>query len=98
MEVTAKTDKGANITVGKKRYWELGVDIEGDQRLGAWQIKEMIDLSLPPAKTTEERFLQELPPDTKNAEIEVKLTFYPSGPTGKSLEIHRVVKRLNFEK
>ncbi|HXX57955.1 MAG TPA: hypothetical protein VEI96_08135 [Thermodesulfovibrionales bacterium] len=97
--MTAKTDKGAVIDIGKKEYWELGMDLDGDHRLGAWQIKEIIDLTLPPRNTTKERFVAELPPDTKNAEIEIKVTYFPSGPTGKPvLELHKVVKKLNFEK
>jgi hypothetical protein len=97
--VTAKTDKGVLITIGRKEYWELGMDLDGDHRLGAWQIKEIIDLTLPPMKTTKERFVAELPPDTKSAEIEIKVTHYPSGITGKPvLELHRVVKKLSFEK
>lgn len=74
------------------------MDVDGDHRLGAWQIKEILDLTLPPMKTTKERFVQELPQDTKSAEIEVKVTFFPSGPAGKPLEIHKVVKNLSFEK
>ena len=97
--MTAKTDKGAVINIGRKEYWELGMDVDGDHRLGAWQIKEIIDLTLPPMKTTKERFVAELPPDTKSAEIEIKVTHYPSGITGKPvLELHRVVKTLSFEK
>ena len=94
--MTAKTDKGQVINMGKKEYWELGMDLDGDHRLGAWQIKEIIDLTLPPRKTTEERFATELPADTKSAEVEVKVTYFPA--PGKALEIHKVVKKLNFEK
>lgn len=98
LEVTAKTDKGTVVNIGKKEYWELGMDLDGDHRMGAWQIKEIIDLTLPPRKTTAERFLQELPQDTKNAEVEIKVTYYPSGTDKKGIEVHKVVKKLNFEK
>lgn len=96
--MTAITDKGAVIALGKKRYLELGLDLDGDQRLGAWQIKEVVDLTLPPLKTTTERFVQELPPDTKSAELEVKLTFFPSEPGGDALDIYKMVKIITFEK
>ncbi|HET6514606.1 MAG TPA: hypothetical protein VFG09_05550 [Thermodesulfovibrionales bacterium] len=96
--MTAKTDKGTVVNMGKKEYWELGMDLDGDHRLGAWQIKEIIDLTLPPMKTTKERFVSELPQDTKNAEIEVTVTYFPSGPAGKGLEAHKVTKKLNFER
>jgi len=93
--VTAKTDKGTVINMGKKEYWELGMDIDGDHRLGAWQIKEIIDLTLPPKKTTKESFVTELPADTKSAEVEVKVTRLAGS---KSFELYRVTKKLNFEK
>lgn len=96
--MTAKTDKGTVIDMGKKEYWELGMDLDGDHRLGAWQIKEIIDLTLPPRKVTKERFVTELPAETKSADVEVKVTYFPSGPAGKPIEVHKAVKKLNFEK
>ncbi len=93
--MTAKTDKGTVINMGKKEYWELGMDLDGDHRLGAWQIKEVIDLTLPPKKTTKESFVAELPADTKSAEVEVKVTRL-AGP--KTFELYRFTKKLNFEK
>ncbi len=93
--MTAKTDKGTVINIGKKEYWELGMDLDGDHRLGAWQIKEIIDLTLPPMKTTKERFVTELPPDTKSAEIEVTVTRLAGS---KKLELYKTVKKLSFEK
>lgn len=98
LEVTAKTDKGTVIDMGRKEYWELGMDIDGDHRLGAWQIKEIIDLTIQPRDKTKERFVTELPPDTKSAEVEVKITYYPSGTDKNGLEAQRVTKKLNFEK
>lgn len=98
LEATAKTDKGTVIDMGRKEYWELGMDLDGDHRLGAWQIKEIIDLTIQPGDKTKERFVTELPPDTKNAEVEVKITYFPSGPAGKGIDVHKVVKKLNFEK
>lgn len=95
LEVTAKTDKGTVITMGKKEYWELGMDLDGDHRLGAWQIKEVIDLTLPPKKTTKESFVTELPADTKSAEVEVKVIRHAGF---KTFELYRLTKKLNFEK
>ena len=37
LEVTAKTDKGTVVPIGKKEYWELGMDMDGYHRVGAWQ-------------------------------------------------------------
>lgn len=94
LEVTAKTDSGKVIPIGRKEYREIGVDLDGKERLGAWQIKEVIDLSLQPRKTTKERFVTELPEDTKSAEIEVKVTYYPAPKT--AVEVHKITKKLSY--
>jgi hypothetical protein len=94
LEVTAKTDKGTVTAMGKKEYWEIGLDLDGRHRLGAWQIKEILDLTLPPRRTTSERFMSELPADTKSAEVEVLVTYHPSAKT--TIEVGRIVKTLHF--
>jgi hypothetical protein len=94
LEVTAKTDAGTVVNMGKKEYWEIGLDIDGYHRVGAWQIKEILDLTLPPRKATKERFVTELPEGTKSAEVEIKVTYYPSAKT--ELPVHKVVKKLTF--
>ena len=80
--------------MGKKEYWEIGLDIDGYHRVGAWQIKEILDLTLPPRKTTKERFMSELPEGTKSADVEIRVTYYPSSKI--ELPVHRVVKKLTF--
>jgi hypothetical protein len=94
MEVTAKTNTGTVVLMGKREYWEIGLDLDGDHRVGAWQIREIVDLSLPPRKTTSERFITELPEGTKSAEIEVKITAYPSPKT--EVPVHKVMKTITF--
>jgi hypothetical protein len=94
MEVTAKTNTGTVVLMGKREYWEIGLDLDGDHRVGAWQIREIVDLSLPPRKTTSERFITELPEGTKSAEIEVKITAYPSPKT--EVPVHKVTKTITF--
>jgi hypothetical protein len=94
MEVTAKTNTGTVVLMGKKEYWEVGLDLDGDHRVGAWQIREIVDLSLPPRKTTTERFITELPEGTKSVEIEVKITAYPTPKT--EVPVHKVVKTITF--
>lgn len=95
LEVTAKTDKGTVVTIGKKEYWELGMDMDGYHRMGAWQIKEIVDLTLPPRKTTKERFVTELPEGTTSAEVGIKVTYFPAAK--KELVIHEVTKTLTFK-
>jgi hypothetical protein len=94
LDVTARTDKGTVVQIGKKEYWELGMDLDGFHRVGAWQIKEAIDLTLPPRKTTTERFVAELPDGTTAADVIVKVTYLPSPKT--ELVIHEATKKLTF--
>ncbi len=76
LEVTAKDPKtGKVLHQEKKEYFEIGLDIEGRMRYGAWQIKEILDLTLQPLRTREERFFFLLPKDTHEALVEVK-TYY----------------------
>jgi len=96
MDVTARTDKGDVINIGKKEFREIGVDLEGNERLGAWQIKEIIDLSLPPGKTTKERFVAEFQEGTKNVDIEVTLTYHQT-PAYQSV-VHKVSRKVNFDR
>ena len=96
MDVTARTDNGTVIPVGTKEYREIGLDIDGNERLGAWQIKEIIDLSLPPGKTAKEQFLAEFPEGTKSADIEVALKYYLT-PAYESV-IYRISKSVSFER
>jgi hypothetical protein len=95
LEVTAKTDKGTVVPMGRKEYWELGMDLDGYHRMGAWQIKEIVDLTLPPRKTTKERFVSELPEGTTSADVEVKVTYIPAAKT--ELVVHQVTKKLMFK-
>ncbi|MBI5640836.1 MAG: hypothetical protein HZA17_10450 [Nitrospirae bacterium] len=92
--MTAKTDQGVVISIGKKEYWEIGIDLDGRHRVGAWQIKEIVDLTLPPRKTITERFLAELPAGTKSAEIEVRVSYLPASKV--EIGVARIVKRLIF--
>lgn len=96
LEATAKTDKGVIVPIGKKEYREIGLDLDGYQQMGSWQIKEIIDLSLQPGKTLTERFVTELPQGTGSAEIEIRVSIWPDPKT--EAVVHRVVKRISFER
>ena len=96
MEVTARTDNGSVIAIAKKEYREIGLDTEGNERLGAWQIKQIVDMSLPPKKKTHERFLVEFPENTKSVDVEVNLKYYLT-PAYESV-VHTVVKKVSFGK
>ncbi len=78
--MTAKDPRSGKILHQEKReYFEIGLDIEGRMRYGAWQIKEILDLTLPPMKTREERFLFTLPKDTEEVLVEVKASYCIKG-------------------
>ncbi|MBI5103071.1 MAG: hypothetical protein HZB33_14745 [Nitrospirae bacterium] len=96
MDVTARTDDGRTIAIGSREYREVGLDLEGNERLGAWQIKEILDLSLQPGKKKEEVFLAEFPPEVKTAEIGVRLKYIVS--EGHEHEVHNVLKRVSFSR
>lgn len=80
--------------MGKREYREIGLDPDGYQRMGSWQIKEIIDFTLQPGKPLTERFVTELPEDTKSAEIEIRVSIWPDSKT--EATVHRVVKRIGF--
>jgi hypothetical protein len=94
LEVTAKTTETSPID-RQERIYEIGYDIDGKQRMGSWQIREIADLALQPNKRTEERFLKELPEGTGRTEIEVKVSLWPDPMT--ELLMHRVVKEISFD-
>ena len=78
-----------------KTWFEIGVDMDRDMRYGAWQIKEIIDLTLPPLQTQKERFLMNFDTDIEEVEIEAKLYYYISGKKGDV--IYTVTRKLTYE-
>jgi hypothetical protein len=94
LEVTAKTDQGTVIPLGRREYMEIGYDLDGNQRMGSWEIKEILDLSLQPARKTEERFVAEMPEGTKRVDVEVRITMFPSPK--EEIIVHRVTKTIHF--
>ncbi len=53
--------------------------MEGRMRYGAWQIKEIVDLTLQPLEIKKEEFLMNFDTDTEEVEIEAILTYFVSG-------------------
>lgn len=99
LEVTAKDlnekDPAKAIIFKETKNWfEIGVDLDRDMRYGAWQIKETIDLTLPPKSIQQERYLMNFDTDTEDVLIEAKLYYYISG--GKGDVIHSVSKTVEY--
>lgn len=63
----------------QKKYFEIGRDMEGRMRYGAWQIKEIVDLTLQPMETQKEQYLMNFDTDVEEVEIEAVLTYFVSG-------------------
>ena len=95
LDVTAKDNNGKELFKAEKTYFEIGVDTDRDMRYGAWQIKEVIDLTLPPMQTQKEQFLMNFDSDTEEVTIEVKLWYYISGGSGHV--VHSITEKLEYE-
>ncbi len=84
LEVTAKDpETGKVLYHDTRKYFEIGLDLDGFMRYGAWQIKEIVDLTLQPLKTQHERFFFTFDQkDLEKAEIAVNVYYYISGKKG----------------
>jgi len=79
----------------QKKYFEIGRDMEGRMRYGAWQIKEIVDLTLQPMQKQKEQFLINFDTDTEEVEIEATLTYFIKGSL--SDVVHSVKETLVFD-
>ncbi len=94
LEVTAKDSEDNELFRKEKKWFEIGIDPDRDMRYGAWQIKEIIDLTLPPLQTQREQYLVHFDTDTEDVTIEAKLWYYISG--GKGVVVHETTQTLTF--
>lgn len=92
--MTAKDNKG-KLYKDVKSYYQIGVDLDGYMREGAWQIKEVIDLTLPPLSTKKEHVVFEFAGDVSSADVSVDLYYYISGKQG--TKVYTASKHLIFE-
>ncbi len=80
--MTAKDSDGKELFKSEKKWFEIGVDPDRDMRYGAWQIKGIIDLTLPPLTTQREQYLVHFDTDIDEVTVEAKLWYYLSGGRG----------------
>lgn len=66
----------------QKKYFEIGRDLDNRMRYGAWQIKEIVDLTLQPMQTRREQFLINFDTDVEEISIEATLSYYINGKKG----------------
>jgi hypothetical protein len=94
--VTAKTASNPKVFSYQKVWQEIGVDLKGEQKVKAWEIKNTIDLALQPRRTHTETLSINFPEGTDAAEIEATLT-YQHRP-GEDFVVHRIVRKITFNK
>ena len=79
----AETDPEKQLMFSaQKKYFEIGRDLESRMRYGAWQIKEIVDLTLQPMETKKEQFLINFDTDVEEVEIEANLSYFINGKKG----------------
>ena len=66
----------------QEKYFEIGRDLQNRMRYGAWQIKEIVDLTLQPMQTRREQYLMNFDTDVEEIEIEAILSYFISGKKG----------------
>ncbi len=96
LDVTAKTEAGAQVFSHRKEWREVGVDLNGDQKVKAWEIKNTIDLALQPRRTQSERLIIPFPEGTTAAEIEATLSYHHR--PGEEFVVHRLARKVTFRK
>lgn len=92
--MTAKDAADNELFKKEKTWFEIGVDTDGDMRYGAWQIKGIIDLTLPPLQTQRQQYLVHFDTDTKEVKLETRLWYYISG--GKGDVVYEDLRTLTF--
>lgn len=79
----------------QKKYYEIGRDLNNRMRYGAWQIKEIVDLTLQPMQTQKEKYLIHFDTDIERVEVEATLSYYISG--GKGDVVYSTKKMLEYD-
>ena len=96
LDVTAKTENNPKLYSYQKVWQEIGVDLKGDQKVKAWEIKNTIDLALQPRRTHSETLTINFPPGTTAGEVEATLIYHHR--PGEEFVVHRVVRKVTFTK
>ncbi len=94
--MTANTDKGVKVFGYQKVWQEIGVDLNGDQKVRAWDIKNTIDLALQPRRIHTETLTILFPEGTTGAEVVATLTYHHR--PGEEFVVHRAARRILFRK
>ncbi|MDI6801816.1 MAG: hypothetical protein QMD01_07195 [Thermodesulfovibrionales bacterium] len=96
MEVIAKDNaSGKVIWSQKKEYFEPGLDLDGDRRYGAWQMKDILDFTLPPRRTTTEKYYAVFPEGANKIDLEVKVVYFHKA--GTEFVVHHDKRTLEYK-
>jgi hypothetical protein len=94
LDVTARQADGKTLYQSSKTWFELGLDATRRMRYGSWQIKDIIDLTLPPLQTQRDRHLMHFDSDTREVTIDVGLRYFLSAD--KEAVVHSHQERLTY--
>jgi len=83
------------LFTAQEKYFEIGRDLDNRMRYGAWQIKEIVDLTLQPMQTRREQYLMHFDTDVMEVEIEATLSYYISGKKGDI--VYSIKEKLVYE-
>ena len=86
LDVTASNEQGENLYTASRTWQQIGVDAERRMQYGAWLIKEIIDLSLPPLATQRERFVIHLPVESTAVTVRAELRYHLGDDPGRPVE------------
>lgn len=100
LEVTARNPKAESadqeiLFTVSKAYFEIGRDMQNRMRYGAWQIKDIVDLTLQPMQQAKEQFLMHFDTNIEQVEITTTLTYFISGKS--SEVVHQYKELIEFE-
>lgn len=76
LELVAFDEKGRVVWRDNKEYFEIGLDWYGNRRFVSYEIKDLVDFSLPPREITTERFYAIFPQDVKKVELIIRVKYY----------------------
>ncbi|OEU56221.1 MAG: hypothetical protein BA862_03855 [Desulfobulbaceae bacterium S3730MH12] len=79
----------------QEKYFEIGRDLQNRMRYGAWQIKEIVDLTLQPMQTRREQYLINFDTDVEEVEIEASLSYFISGKKGDV--VYSIKEKLTYD-
>lgn len=93
--MTAKSAQTGKILAKEvKEYFQIGLDFDGDRRYGAWQIKDIIDYTLPPRATTTEKFYLVFEPQTKTVNLEIVVKYIHR--KGVEFTVHKLNYKIDY--